>query len=80
MIPLASEISRLFLSIWPSVYQNNASAADTYPDYPEEVALYPSSRISSTPSATGLNGPRTTRVFDVFEVDHTRQYGQPNHR
>ncbi|CAI7641637.1 unnamed protein product [Penicillium pancosmium] len=47
-------------------------AADTYsdhPDYPEEVALYPSSRVSSSPSVTGLDGPGTSRVFDVFQDD-----------
>ena len=28
---------------------------------------------------TGLDGPGTTRVFDVFEEDHTSQSGQHNH-
>ncbi|CAI7605787.1 unnamed protein product [Penicillium manginii] len=51
-------------------------AADTYsdyPDYPEEVALYPSSRVSSSPSVTGLDGPGTSRVFDVFQDDPAEQ-------
>lgn len=56
----------------PELYLNDAaSAAGNYPDYPEEVALYPSSR--DTASVTGLEGPGTTRVFDVFEDDGTRQ-------
>ncbi|KAI2766166.1 hypothetical protein DTO012A8_8618 [Penicillium roqueforti] len=40
----------------PELYLNDAaSAAGNYPDYPEEVALYPSSR--DTASVTGLEGP-----------------------
>ncbi|KAF2999098.1 hypothetical protein E8E15_000321 [Penicillium rubens] len=66
---VALEIGRFSPSISPNVYQSDASAANNYPDYPQEVALYPSSRASSTPSATGLDGPGTTRVFDVFGDD-----------
>jgi hypothetical protein len=56
----------------PKLYLNNAaSAAGNYPKYPEEVALYPSSR--ETPSITSLEGPGTTRVFDIFEENSTRQ-------
>ncbi|OQD80567.1 hypothetical protein PENANT_c034G08455 [Penicillium antarcticum] len=73
---VAAEIGWLPPSISPDVCQSDASAAD---NYPEEVALYPSSRVSSTPSVTGLDGPGTTRVFDVFEDDHTRQCGEHNH-
>jgi len=58
-----------------------ASARDTsagatcsdHPDYPEEVALHPSSRGSSSPSVTGLDGPGTSRVFDVFRDDPAEQ-------
>ncbi|KAJ6056946.1 hypothetical protein N7460_000220 [Penicillium canescens] len=58
----------------PDLYHNDElSTAGNYPDYPEEVALYPSSRVSDTPSVAGLEGPGTTRVFDVFEDDRIRQ-------
>lgn len=58
----------------PNLYYNNELlTARNYPDYPKEVALYPSSRVSDTPSIAGLEGPRTTRVFDVFEDDRIRQ-------
>ncbi|KAJ6137352.1 hypothetical protein N7471_003838 [Penicillium samsonianum] len=74
-----SETGRHSRSISPNLYHNDASATDSYPDYPEEVALYPSCRVSSTPSVTGFDGPGTTRVFDVFEDDHNRQNGENNH-
>lgn len=55
----------------PKLYLNDiALAAGNYPDYPKEVALYPSSR--DTTSVTGLEGPGTTRVFDVFKDNSTR--------
>lgn len=66
----ASKTDRLSRPVSPDAYPDDAPAADNYPNYPEEVALYPSSRVSSTASVTGLNGPGTTRVFDVFEDDH----------
>ncbi|KAJ5215489.1 uncharacterized protein N7498_001896 [Penicillium cinerascens] len=66
----SSETGRLSRPVAPDAYPDDAPAADNYPGYPEEVALYPSSRVSSTASVTGLNGPGTTRVFDVFEDDH----------
>ncbi|KAJ6098847.1 hypothetical protein N7467_000382 [Penicillium canescens] len=53
------------------LYHNDALATDGYPDYPEEVTLYSSFRVSSTPSVTGLDGPGSTRVFDVFRDENT---------
>jgi hypothetical protein len=54
------------------------------PDYPEEVGLYPPLRASATPSVTGLEGPGTSRVFNVFQDDRSEQnyrdnYGYPLH-
>ncbi|KAJ5121535.1 uncharacterized protein N7515_009496 [Penicillium bovifimosum] len=66
----ASEIDRFSRPVSPDTYPKDAPAADNYPSYPEEVALYPSSRVSSTASVTGLDGPGTMRVFDVFEDEH----------
>jgi hypothetical protein len=58
----------------PNLYLNNAiSTAGNYLDYPEELALYPSSRVSHTPSVSGFEGPETTRVFDVFEDNRVRK-------
>ncbi|KAJ5406078.1 hypothetical protein N7465_007362 [Penicillium sp. CMV-2018d] len=68
----ASDTDRLSRPVSPDAYPDDAPAADNYPNYPEEVALYPSSRVSSTASVTGLDGPGTTRVFDVFEDDHVQ--------
>lgn len=57
----------------PHRYPDNAeSSAGNYPDYPEEVALYPSS-VSDAPSVTGLYNPGTTRVFDIFQDDRIEQ-------
>jgi len=64
------ETNRLSRPISPKAYPDNTPAADNYPNYPEEVALYPSSRVSSTASITSLDRPRITRVFDVFEDDY----------
>ncbi|OJZ83370.1 hypothetical protein ASPFODRAFT_210178 [Aspergillus luchuensis CBS 106.47] len=50
-----------------------AATCSDHPGYPEEVALYPSSRGSSSPSVTGLDGPGTSRVFDVFQDDPAEQ-------
>lgn len=46
-------------------------ATATCSDYPDftEVALYPSSRVSSSPSVTDLDGAGTSRVFNVFQDD-----------
>lgn len=60
----------------------DTAGADTYsdyPDYPEEVALYPSSRVSSSPSVTGLDGPGTSRVFDIFQNDPAEHEGENAH-
>ncbi|KAJ5642495.1 hypothetical protein N7490_006495 [Penicillium lividum] len=63
-------------AVSPELYFSDTSpATGTYPEYPEEVALYPSSRGSDTPSVTGLDGPGTTRVFDVFEDESNGQSG-----
>ena len=70
MLSPASETDQLSRPVSPDAYPDDAPAADNYPNYPEEVALYPSSRVSSTASVTGIDGPGTTRVFDVFEDDH----------
>lgn len=66
----ASETDRLSRPVSPGAYPDDGPAAENYPKYPEEVALYPSSRVSSIASVTGLDGPGTTRVFDVFKDDH----------
>lgn len=56
----------------PELYLNNAvSVAGNYPNYPEEVALYPYSQ--DTASVTSLEGSSTMRVFEVFEDDGIRQ-------
>lgn len=62
------------------IYHCDAVATNDYPDYPEEVALYSSSRVSSTPSVTGLDGPGSTRVFDVFGDENTGQSDEHDHR
>lgn len=49
------------------------SAPCDYPEDPEEVILYPTSRARDTPSVMGLEGPWTTRVFEVFEGDRSTQ-------
>lgn len=50
----------------PHRYPNNADdSIENYLDYPEEVALY-LSLVSDAPLVTGLYGPRTIRVFNVF--------------
>jgi len=57
-----------------SVRDTSATATcSDHPDYPEEVTLHPSSRGSSSPSVTGLDGPGTSRVFDVFQDDPAEQ-------
>ncbi|CAG7918970.1 unnamed protein product [Penicillium olsonii] len=56
----------------PELYLNNtALAARNYPDYPKEIALYPSSQ--DTISVTNLEDPSTTRVFDIFKDNNTKQ-------
>ncbi|KAJ5569154.1 hypothetical protein N7450_011640 [Penicillium hetheringtonii] len=61
----------------PEAPVSNMLAADNYldhPDYPEEVSLSPySPASSSSPSVTGLDGPGTSRIFDVFRDDPTEQ-------
>lgn len=61
----------------PEAPVSNILAADNYldhPDYPEEVSLSPySSASSSSPSVTGLDGPGTSRIFDVFQDDPRTQ-------
>jgi hypothetical protein len=50
------------------------------PDYPEEVGLYPPFRAGDTPSVTGLDGPGTTRVFDVFQDERSEQNDGEDYR
>ena len=61
----------------PEAPVRNILAADNYldhPDYPEEVSLSPySPASSSSPSVTGLDGPGTSRIFDVFQDDPMEQ-------
>ncbi|KAF3026304.1 hypothetical protein E8E15_010449 [Penicillium rubens] len=71
-VPEVSESRDPSRAVSPELYLNDTPATGTYPEYPEEVALYPSSRGSDTPSVTGLEGPGTTRVFDVFEDESDR--------
>ncbi|KAL2848997.1 hypothetical protein BJX68DRAFT_267341 [Aspergillus pseudodeflectus] len=40
-----------------------------FPEYPQEVALYASPQTDGSPSVTGLDGPGSSRVFDVFADD-----------
>ncbi|KAJ5937062.1 hypothetical protein N7466_003512 [Penicillium verhagenii] len=56
-----------------------AATSSNHPDYPEEVALYPSSRGSSSSSVTGLDGPGTSRVFDVFQDDPAEEERENEH-
>ncbi|KAJ6114765.1 hypothetical protein N7486_000543 [Penicillium sp. IBT 16267x] len=74
----ASEIGQLPRPVSPDVYHNDASATDNYPEYPEEVGLYPSSRVSSTPSVDlgqreSLISLRTTTPGKAGEHNH-RQF------
>lgn len=55
------------------------SATGPYPAYPEDVALHPTSQGSNTLSVTGLAGPGTTRIFDVFEDDQSIQSDRDCH-
>lgn len=65
----------------PGLCQDDTlSASGNFPGYPEEVGLFPSSRASCTPSVTGLDGPGTTRVFDVFRDDGNGQNDTKNYR
>lgn len=61
----------------PETSASNISTAEDYcghPDYPEMVALFPDSRASSSsPSVTGIDGPGTSRIFDVFQDDPTTE-------
>ena len=61
----------------PEAPVSNILAADNYidhPNYPEEVSLSPySPASSSSPSVTGLDGPGTSRIFDVFQDDPAEQ-------
>lgn len=80
-VRLVSDPRRLSRASSPVLcYDDTLSASRNFLDYPEEVALYPSSRASGTPSVTGLEGPRTTKVFDVFHDDYSGQNDRENYR
>ncbi|KAL2836627.1 hypothetical protein BJY01DRAFT_251879 [Aspergillus pseudoustus] len=54
----------------PSVFpQATHSVVANFPEYPPEVALYASPQTDGSPSVTGLDGPGSSRVFDVFADD-----------
>ncbi|KAI2791658.1 hypothetical protein POX_c04524 [Penicillium oxalicum] len=58
---------------------DSLSATEHHPPYPEDVALHPTSQGRNSPSVTGLEGPGTTRIFDVFEDDQSIQSDRDCH-
>ena len=61
-------------------HDDTLSLSGNAPDYPEEVGLYPPFRANDTPSVTGLQGPGTTRVFDVFQENRSERNDGEHHR
>ncbi|KAJ5259221.1 hypothetical protein N7478_012202 [Penicillium angulare] len=54
-----------------AIYISTVDIYPDHPDYPEEVALFSSSRASSSPSVTSVDRPGILRIFDVFQDDPT---------